>query len=168
MQIRIYSINPLPDELRGTFELPAWPYYNGNATDIPKELVEYFQKYSIIRYQDDYVKYPVGIVVPYQGKDYSNERSAFPAYLSAAWLDNENLSIIKWPYDDPRGHSLRAKIQDTIGDDFAWSIWNREVMVTRMTLSMVKLLSGYKPQRGKNAKFDETSGGIYFETETEV
>ena len=63
LQIRMYSLRELPNSLRGTFELPAWPYYNGIGQPPPPEFVKYLMDLGVVRYQDDYEKFPYGILI---------------------------------------------------------------------------------------------------------
>lgn len=158
MQIKIYSIEPLPYELRGEFELPIWPYFHGPGI-IPKQLLEYFQKYKIIRYQQDYGKYPSGIMIPGpDGEDYSKRDKPFDAFCTHGWIDDDDLKAMKWPMTDHEGNpvgsdglALREKIRNQIfektgvkDDDWAWAQWNYPVVIGQINSRMVKLLDGYR------------------------
>lgn len=136
MQFKVYSTEPLPLSLRGTFELPAWPYYNGNAKDIPKELIDYFKKYKIVHYQDDYVKFPSGIVI-------DPPQTPFIAFLSSGWVDDSDLKIIEWPMNAPPGMSVNYRLQEKInkktGDNWAWGEFNSIYQIDSVSPQRVKL-----------------------------
>lgn len=128
LQVRMYSLKPFDAALRGTFELPIWPYYNGVDKPPPAEFVKYLQDLSVVRYQDDYEKHPLAILIDQPGFQFKGMKPT-RMFLNSGILDDDH-KIIRWWGGKSE---LRETIIAKTGDDFAWYEWNSPVEVLAMT-----------------------------------
>lgn len=128
LQVRLYSLKPLDSALRQTFELPVWPYFNGVDKPPPAEFIKYLRDLSIVRYQDDYEKHPLAILIDQPGFEFRNMKPT-RMYLTSGILDDD-YKIIRWPGGR---RELREAVISKTGDDFAWYDWNSPVEVLAMT-----------------------------------
>lgn len=130
MQIDLWHKDPLPLELRESFELPAWPYTEDK--DFYQIFLDYMHQYTILRYQDtaimdgdNNIDYPFTFVRV--GED---EEVKGPVYIyySRVAVDDSEFKVQKWPMDrtadaDKKWLS-RVKKHAISGDMMAWSFWN--------------------------------------------
>lgn len=148
MRIQMFSTKPLPNHIRAEFELPVWPYKEGPGGDVPIELRDYLKKLTIFRYEDDHDdgrgSYLGGILIPdNEGRWPSEWESPIHCYQHLVWVDDDYLTVIKWPNDRPEGRELHKQIVQKIGDNLAWGEFNKSVVLHRVTAQMVHYISGH-------------------------
>jgi len=135
-QATIYSLEPLPRELRAEFKLPAYPFANGLAGPLPEDVTKFFREHSIVHYRDELKR--VGIMCQPDDGDETPifERSGFQAYRQIVVLLYRGMRAAKWnPNADPEKH---RKLVKKHGDDFAWMRWNEPVIVVKMSEKVVQ------------------------------
>jgi len=127
MLVTLYSREPLPLEIRTTFDLQAWPY-NPEHSHL---FYDYMKKLTIFRYEDDQftdggkdIGHPLNIDKP-------SGPFPFQAYYSYCALSNSTLTIMNWPADNPEGYAMLKKLDEhPIGKDRkAWFYWNAPVTI---------------------------------------
>ena len=132
MQIDLWHKDPLPLDLRNTFELPAWPYTEDK--EFFKIFLDYMHKYSILRYHDTAlsdggknIDYPFTFYKV--GEDeYNDVKGPVYIYYSRVAVDDNEFRVQTWPMDrvsdaDQKWlHSI--KHHPVSGDMMAWSFWN--------------------------------------------
>jgi hypothetical protein len=121
INVSFYSINPLPMEIRRTFELPVWPYSDQNA-EMPKELVDYFFPYSIFYYRDEITKenqLRPGLINPKVVFE-----TPIDCYAHSCYIDYgmRTFRVVPW-----WGACSREFVQQCLkqtGDKMAWTTFN--------------------------------------------
>lgn len=148
MLLRIHTTEPLQDEIRGTFELPVWPYKEGPGVT-PVELMTYFRELNVFRYEDSYTGGPSGtyayaIMVP-------NDEGVWPqdwempleCFEHVLWVDDDTCEILEWPNDNPQGFALHRKITEEVGDNFAWAQFNTQVGIRACSSQFIAYTHGH-------------------------
>lgn len=148
MYLKLHSKKPLPQEIRGTFELPVWPYREGPG-QTPVELRDYLKKLTVFRYEDDYTGGPSGmyayaIMIPDEDGTWAQDwPGPIECYEHLLWVDNDTLEIIKWPNDNPQGFALHAKIVKETGDNYAWGAFNKKVELRACNSQVIVYTKGH-------------------------
>jgi len=140
MQIDLWHKDPLPLELRTSFELPAWPYTEDK--EFFQIFLDYMQKYTILRYQDTAlsdgnknVDYPFTFI---QVGEEEEIKGPIYIYYSRVAVDDQEFKVQRWPMDriadaDPKWLS-KIKKHPVSSDMMAWSFFNTGPwVVTEMT-----------------------------------
>lgn len=153
MQIIMHSKKPLPNEIRGTFELPVWPYRNGPGADTPHEFRDYLKALTVFRYQDDYFEEGTGnyldaILIPDEDGVWPHQwEGSIKCFEHQLWVDSSDetftLKIIEWPNDRSEGHQLHDSIKKATGDSFAWGSFNKSVEIFNVRPSTFNYVSGH-------------------------
>jgi hypothetical protein len=130
----MYSLRPFPDSLRGSFELPVWPYFNGVDNPPHPEFIKYLKNLSVVHYQDDYPKYPYGIIIDHPGLQLRDMKPTV-MYFNMCQLNEDNLRVIPWIKSV--SPEFRTRTKALTGDEFAWYDWNKTVEVLEITSNRV-------------------------------
>lgn len=133
--VSLYSLEPLPKEIRGTFKLPKWPFKDGERGPAPAETIDYLQKLSVVHYRDELNRYPLLVQLIGQTKSV-REMHGFRAYFSMAMLNYKNMKIAQW--SDKGNPENYGKLIEKHGDDFAWLRWNEDKIIAEMTGDIVR------------------------------
>ena len=142
MIIRFWHHKGFPIDLRGTFELPEWPYFHGDYGPVPDVLKRFCQNLGIVRIEVE--KKVTKLFVPTHESDPVFEERGQWAYSWKPWngfvtsgnFDDSTLMIRAW---NPNAPKFAQKV--TSGgapDNFAWYYWNRRVRILAMDDEMVK------------------------------
>lgn len=137
MIVKLYSFQPLPNDLRGTFDLQAWPY-NGDKEAFEKFL-SYLRKYEIFRYEDsapvgEYGKESINaICVPLHHlkiKQIQDSEFGVPGFRSQCVVDPDTLKIVKFPEVVRQSAQFNGRaLSEYYGDDWMWEEFNLEVNI---------------------------------------
>jgi len=134
----LYSLKPLPTEVRSIFRLPAYPFVEGHVGPLPEETRQFFEDLSIVSYRDSVS--PFGIVIQPADEDPTpiKERSGYLGYMSIAMLGWKGMQIVQWERD---GNPVKYdKIVKKHGDAYAWMIWNRPGTIMALDEKRVKVV----------------------------
>ena len=150
MIVKLYHFEPLPIELRGTLEFPAWPYINSDEEY--QEFEEYLKKYQIFKYDDSY---PMGedgkenlggICIPLHPlkiEQIQESKNGVKCYRSQCVVDPDELTIVEFPAKIRQHPSYNGrKMSQHYDDDWMWEEFNFQGNLT-----------GYNQQTGM-IKFD--------------
>lgn len=148
MMIQMHSKAPLPEAIRGTFELPIWPYYDGpGVTPVP--LMEYLRDLTVFRYEDNYTggasgQYAYAIIIPDAEGSWAHEwEGPIECFEHLLWVDDGTLEIMEWPNDNPQGFALHRKIKEAVGDNYAWAEFNKKVVLRACNSHVLAYIRGH-------------------------
>jgi len=151
INVNFYSWNPLPMDIRATFELPSWPY---GYDELPSDVVDYFRRYSIFYYRDSICKddkVREGLIVP--GSE--NKTLPLDCYAHSCYIDYgmRTFKIVPW-----WSACSRQFIKDCVaqtGDNLAWNVFNQHRIVKQFNNRFIKssLVGGHK-KKGVGIKPD--------------
>jgi hypothetical protein len=153
INVRFYSLNPLPMEIRSTFELPVWPYSREDG-EMPKELIDYFNQYSIFYYRDEIVtgnhlrpgliNREISVITP------------IDCYGHSCYIDygNRTFKVVPWWQQCSREFIKECEMQT--GDRMAWTAFNEYRSLKGMTNRYIKapLVNKIKPSKFISSKED--------------
>jgi hypothetical protein len=125
---KYFSLQPLPIELKDSFEIPADP---DDEDDDNVELAKgFFRKHTIFFYQDD--ELTEGIIIEQDdGNGPIEDRHGFQAFKHSCILDMENLRVTDWEdLNDPKVKEKGPK---------AWLEWNKPVVIMSVRRDRVSL-----------------------------
>lgn len=165
MIVKLYHFKPLPIELRGTLEFPAWPYID-DETEY-KKFEEYLKKYQIFKYEDSY---PMGedgkenlggICIPLHPlkiEQIQESKDGVECYRSQCVIDPDELTIVEYSAQIRQHPTYNGrKMSERYGDDWMWEefnfegdlkAYNQQTGMIKFVLRAEKLesLSGKKPR----------------------
>lgn len=149
INVSMYSLNPLPMELRSTFELPVWPYSQADGS-MPAELAAYFKQYSIFYYRDEITKgneLRPGLVTPG-----INFETPIDCYRHSCYIDygNRTFKIVPW-WPQCSREFVMAEVQRT-GDRMAWTGFNEPRILKGFNSRFIKSSAVNKPTPTKSLK----------------
>jgi hypothetical protein len=142
MIIRFWHYRPFPTELRGKFELPEWPFYNGDYGPLPKVLTNYLQRLGVVRLEVE--KKPNKLLCPVSPNEplfqergeWAHTWGPWSGFVTSGNFDDDTLIIRAWNPNAPK-FSQRVT-SGGAPDNYAWYYWNRSVRVLAMDNEMVK------------------------------
>lgn len=153
INVRFYSLTPLPMEIRNTFELPVWPYSRPDG-EMPAELIEYFNQYGIFYYRDEIItgnSLRAGLINP--------EISAVPpidCYGHSCYIDygNRTFKVVPWWQQCSREFVKECEMQT--GDKMAWTAFNEHRSLKGFNNRFIKapLVNKIKPSKFISSKED--------------
>lgn len=137
LHFTIYSLQKLPDDIRSSFRLPAWPFDSENPEDI-RRVQDYLKNLSIVHYRDE--TQATGLVLEPNDSDPTSilERSGFAAYRTQGIIHRRELEVIRWE----KSQSNLSKFNKVVkkhGDDWAWMNWNKMVLIRKLTPEAIHL-----------------------------
>lgn len=120
INVGFYSLSPLPNSIRGTFELPAWPYAR---SEMDPDLVEYFKQYDIFYYRDSITvpgQFRAGLITP----GYESIKMPVRCYSHSCYIDygNRTFEIVEWWPQCSR--EFIQQCMTDFGDRYAWTNFN--------------------------------------------
>jgi len=134
MLATVYTLKPLPQELRGTFQIPAYPFSKDGGEVNPKFL-EWAKELGIVHYRDSVLN--KGLIIDPDEDTDMEELSGFDCYKSQMRLLYKGMKIWEWTAgDEPR---KLEKIRKKHGDIFAWDEWNNLLVIGKMTTQAVQI-----------------------------
>ena len=146
INVTFYSWQPLPMEIRPTFELPSWPY---GYKELPKDVEEYFKQYSIFYYRDSICKddkIREGLVVD------GSEKIQLPidCYAHSCYIDYGMRTFKVVPWWGACSRSFVKECVETTGDDYAWTVFNEHRIVKQFNSRFIKSskVGGYGKKKG--------------------
>lgn len=114
LYFQVYSLRPLPDDLRLNFELPGDPY--DASTEIAGKALEFLKTLGVFFYRDEEHSEAL-IIEPDDLTGSIIEKVPIAAYKCGGVLSYEELVIVGW--------ERPTKVYvDKHGDDRAWLHWN--------------------------------------------
>lgn len=125
--VQFYSWNPLPDSIRSTFELPAWPYSNRDRS-LPREVLDYFNHYSIWYYRDSLPDGEGGarpaLFGTYLGKPLSEVKYPIDCFCHSCYIHYASMefNIARW-WPNCSQEFIEQQVA-IAGDNFAWNTFN--------------------------------------------
>lgn len=132
MLVTIYSREAFSDDLRDTFKLPGDPY----AQDAPAAM-EYLKNLKVVHYRDEFNI--EGIIFPQDDFDVFKD-GGWEGFRNSMYLDLETYEITVWEEKHSRtGARERQEYIEKAGNDKAWLVWNKEVIVSQMDETSVQL-----------------------------
>ena len=142
MQVFMHSSDPLPLELRSSFELPVWPYREGPG-NVPTEFRDYLKQYTIFRYLDDEADHPSAILVPNsEGEWPHNWESPIDCYEHIVYIHDDTLEVGTWP-NDQNETKLHEQIVAKTGDNYSWGSFNKKVSLHRVDQKILVYIDGH-------------------------
>lgn len=122
MIVRMFSFRPLVEGIRGSFELPAWPYTTDDASY--KQFSDYLTNMGIFWYEDSdadapfskVFTFPVNFELP----------PSFIALRHRLVVDDATFKVKNWPAGfrrDPKNIGWKNQA-DHYGDEYAWEEFN--------------------------------------------
>lgn len=126
--VQMYSVQPIAQEHRSTFELPADPY--SNTIEDVQQCREYLKGLGLIYFRDE--DNSEGLVFNQLIDGKSKPIHNTPAFYSMAVLDRHELTIQRIP-------NIREDKLKKAGDDFWWMKWNEKVTIKSLTFKQVRL-----------------------------
>lgn len=136
MIVKLYSFKPLPLDIRGTFDLKAWPYNEEHF----ETFAEYMRENEIFRYEDSS---PAGqdgkesinaICIPLHHlkiKQIQESDFGVPGFRSQCVVDPTTLQIVKFPEVVRKSAQYNGRaISEYYGDDWMWEEFNLEVNIS--------------------------------------
>jgi hypothetical protein len=136
INVSFYSWNPLPMELRSTFELPSWPYPDDSGI-IPQDVDEYFRKYSIFYYRDSIShknKLRQGLIAT--GSE--NIKLPHPGYYHSCYIDIEMRTFAIVPWWSQCSRQFVLDTEKLTGDRMAWTAFNESRVIKGFNSRMIK------------------------------
>jgi len=132
--IKFYTLKPLPQDLRGTFQLPEDPFNEDPAK--AQRGIDYLDALGVFHYADiDVGKArgddPNDTIKPIIMNDPDTfDFEPFPAYQYQCLLGEDDLKITQWP--EPTGRTENEMILRGREDKSNWRVWARPITVTAM------------------------------------
>lgn len=133
MLTQLYSLRPLSQELRGTFEIPGDPF-SSQPGEVAKAQ-NYLQNLGIFFYRDEEIAVAY-IIEPDDGAGSILDRTRFSAYKSLVDLDPDYFKVVEWDLESPIERQKRIKKN---GDLYAWLRWNQSRFVLAVSETEVKV-----------------------------
>ena len=129
MLAQMFSIKPLPRELRCTFELPEDPYDSNE--ELSDKACDYLRELGIFFYRDESCIF--GIVIQLDDGDTEpiTDRIGFFGYKQLVNLHPRRFTPVEW--EKPSKEQVAKE-----GDAKAWLIFNEKRLIYGVTESAVK------------------------------
>ena len=177
MIIRFWHYKPLPTDIRGTFELPDWPYYHGEYGPVPEVLKRYCQELGIVRMELEKKGYklfvPIDAHNPLRKErgEWAHKWEPWTGYMSSGNFDEKTLMIRAW---NPNAPKFEQRVSSGgAPDNYAWYYWNTTIRVLAMDSEMVKYgeltqKAGKQPREGTSQAIgwlDKTGKWVYGQQE---
>ena len=156
MIVDLYTLKPLPLEIRTTFELVAWPY--GEHFEVFKKQM---QSLFVFRYEDTEmedggkdINFPI---------NFELDRKPSLAFKSKVAISGDELKVIPWPANKREGSRLLDRLDSdpVTKDRMAWLCWNVPGDVEVWNSEQIKFTPRYEfikscTEKGKCYEMDET------------
>lgn len=134
ISVQLYSHKPLEQSVRESFGLDNYPQES-------EEVKEYLKGLGIVFYRDDVAKH--GIIIPPDDKPLGEslvDDIGWIAYYSLLELDAITLQIREFEVPEYREDAIKFKARcDKVGDTKSWFVWNKQVVVNKMTEAAVTI-----------------------------
>jgi len=129
-KMTIYHVEALPQEMRESFRLPAYPFAESEVGPLPEDVRSYFEQYSIVFYRDELN--PYGIMCEPKDGDPTLlvDRVGWSGHRSSVELLWRGMGPYRW--ESTRDPEKYRRIVRRHGDDCAWITWNKEVIILKM------------------------------------
>ena len=177
MIIRFWHYKPLKTELRADFELPEWPFYNGEYGPVPDVLKRFCQELGIVRMEIEKKAYK--LFVPIDKHDplfkergeWAYSWQPWTGFISSGNFDDKTLKIRSW---NPNAPKFSQRVTSAgAPDNHAWYYWNSSVRILAMDSEMVKYgeltqKASKQPREGTSqevGRLDATGKWVYGQQE---
>ncbi len=142
MIIRFWHHKPFPTDIRGKFELPEWPYFNGEHGPAPEVLTRFCQELGIVRLEVE--NKATKLFIPLDHHDpllSERDKWAFnwkpwSGFSSSGNFDPNTLAIRAWNPNAPKFQ--QRVVSGGAPDNYAWYYWNSSIRVLAMDSEAVK------------------------------